>query len=350
LTGDAASLDALIGALDAQSLRPRRLIIAVESQDDPAYRRALAVANKAGFPVETVIAGLALDQAQKCRNQLAGLTRIDAADEAIVFLDGDILPASWWLSALVSPLVDGYADLVTGHRWQIVAQARLGAHLTAAIDRAVTLLPRANARFAHVVWGGSLAVSPRAAAAMDLTASLERTLSDDLSLAERAAATNLRILTRGALLVPSPCRLGLGAAWRFGRRQYQIGHIYRPWLWWLAVSGISVRLAAWVAVLLALAISGDFIGAAAALWSLALAKQLAVGRIGATLGISDPPFVQLVQILLSLAQPLVDMFHWTLILAAGYTDEVAWGHVVYRVDAPYSIRVKERRAFTSGPP
>ncbi|MGQ0671565.1 MAG: glycosyltransferase [Hyphomicrobium sp.] len=345
LTGRAAGLDRIMASLEAQTLAPRRLIISVESAADPAHVRATSYVGRASFPVEIVVAGPASDQAQKCRNQIAALTLVDEADEAIVFLDGDILPTPWWLSALVSPLVDGHSDLVTGHRWQMPVEPRLGAHLVTAIDRAVTLMPRLDAGFAHVVWGGSLAVSREAASTMNLAASLERTLSDDLSLAERASAAGLRILTRGALLVPSPSSLGLVAAWHFARRQYQIGRIYRPWLWWLAAAVILLRLAIWLVVLGALASGGDVGLLAMTMAALAVAKPYAVGEVGAKLGLPDPAEVRFVQLALGLAQPLVDVFHASVILAAAATRQVTWGHVVYSVGGPYDIRVKERKPF-----
>ena len=116
LTGAGWNLERLLAALGAQTLAPRRLLIAVESEQDPAYRRALALSHNRDFPVEVVVAGLADACAQKCWNQIAALRRVDAQDEAIVLLDADIAPPPWWLSAVVTPLVDGSADIVTGYR------------------------------------------------------------------------------------------------------------------------------------------------------------------------------------------------------------------------------------------
>lgn len=346
ITGTAPDLETVVKLLGAQTLPPRRLIIAVESTTDPAYRRAREVGRDAPFPVEVAVAGEATHQAQKCRNQQHALARIDASDEAIVLMDGDIRPQRWWLSALVSPVADGTADIVTGHRWQQVAGDRLGAHLVTAIDRGVTLLPRTGLRVTSVVWGGSMALSPAGASHMDLAGTLDRTLSDDLSIAEQAAASGLRVLTRGALLVPSPAALGLAAAWRFGVRQYRIGHIYRPWLWRLALLAVNLRLAAWV-VVLALAIAGDTLAAlaAVALAVLAVLKQYLVGEVARRLDMPDPAPVRRIQLLLGLAQVLVDLFHASIVIAAASTRRITWGHVVYDVGGPYDIAVKERLPF-----
>jgi hypothetical protein len=345
VTGPSPGLETLIAALNAQTLPPRRLIISVESPEDPAYRRAHDVSPLACFSVEVVVAGEAVHQAQKCRNQQAALARIDDADEVIVLLDADIWPEPRWLSALVTPLADGHSDIVTGQRWQQVAHHRLGAHLVTAIDRGLMLLPRLAVAPARVVWGGSVALSRSAARAVDLTLLLDRTLSDDLSLAGRAASARLRVLTRGALLVASPSALDIAGAWRFAVRQYKIVHVYRPWLWRLALLIVNVRLVSWLAVLYCVFSAGTFVWAAAALAALAVLKQYLVGDIARRLDMPDPASVRCIQLLLGLLQPLVDAFHASTIVAAAWTRRVTWGHVVYEVSGPYSIAVKERLPF-----
>jgi hypothetical protein len=345
VTGPSPGLETLIAALNAQTLPPRRLIIAVESPEDPAYRRAHDISPLACFPVEVVVAGEATHQAQKCRNQQAALARIDDGDEVIVLMDADIRPQTWWLSALATPLADGHSDIVTGQRWQQVTHHQLGAHLVTAIDRGLMLLPRLAMAPARVVWGGSVALSRSAAATVDLALLLDRTLSDDLSLAERAASARLRVLTRGALLVASPNALDIVGGWRFAVRQYRIVHVYRPWLWRLALLTVNVRLATWIVVLYHVFAVGTLAWAAAALAALAVLKQYLVGEIARRLGMPDPASVRVVQILLGLLQPLVDLFHAAVIIAAAQTRHVAWGHVVYEVSGPSSIAVKERLPF-----
>ncbi|MCB1943901.1 MAG: hypothetical protein KDI53_17945, partial [Candidatus Accumulibacter sp.] len=104
LTGEAAGLGDLLRAIEAQSLAPRRLLICLESRDDPAHARATRLAGETTLPIEIVIAGEASHCAQKCRNQIAGLQRIDAADQVVILLDADIAPPRWWLSALATPI------------------------------------------------------------------------------------------------------------------------------------------------------------------------------------------------------------------------------------------------------
>lgn len=348
LTGAVPQLPILLQLLAAQTLKPRRLIVAVEAEDDPACATVRAAIPTAPLPIEMVMAGPATDQAQKCHNQQAALRRIDAEDEIIALMDGDIRPHPTWLSALVAPIRDEGYDIVTGHRWQQVAAPRLGAHLVAAIDRAVTLTPRLDHGTTRVVWGGSMAISVAAATRMDLAASLARTLSDDLSIAARAAQAELRMVTRGALFIASPSDLTLAPAWRFARRQYQICHIYRPWLWRLALALIGVRLGAWAAALWLLA-GGSLLGGAlaAVLAVLGALKQHLVGRVATRVGIPDPASVRLGQLALGVVQPLTDLFHVSVIVAAGWTRHVRWGHVLYHIEGPDRIQVKERRPFSA---
>lgn len=339
LTGEAAGLAALLRALAAQSLAPRRLLICLEGTDDPAYAAAARLAAETRLPVELVIAGQATHCAQKCRNQIAGLQRVDADDEVVVLLDADIVPPRWWLSALASPILDGSADVVSGYRWPLIDQRRLAAHLAAAIDRGIALLPRLAAF--QITWGGSLALSPAAIEKLATERILANTLSDDCTIGKQAAALGLRVLTRRALLVPTPATGELAALWRFGRRQYQIIRVYRPGLWWLALLAVSARLATW-GVLLANLEHGWARLAIAVLLAAALLAVLQQALVGRRLGFSEPFAVSLTQGALCLFKPLVDVFHWSLVVAAGDARSIRWGHLTYRVSGPAQIAVTTR--------
>jgi hypothetical protein len=345
LSGRAESLTDLLRALERQTLAPRRLIVAVESTSDPAHARAIAAMKTVALPIEIVVAGLATRQAQKCRNQQAALALLDDPDQAVVFLDGDILPAPWWLEALVAPLQAGTADIVTGLRWQQVTRHRLGTHLVCMIDRAAFLLPRFKARITQVVWGGSVAVTRRAIGSMQLQDYLARTLSDDLSIVDAAKQHGMRVLTRGELLVPTPASSGIAATWRFACRQYRIIHIYRPWLWRLAALAIAARLAGWAAILI-LALQHNALAWAAGgtILGLAMLRQVLTAVIAWRDGLPDPLPVTMLQIVLALAQPLVDLFHASIVAGAAQTRDITWGHVSYRVDGPYDVTVVRRTA------
>jgi hypothetical protein len=345
LTGLAPGLEDLLDALAGQTLPPRRLLIAVESMADPAYRRAKAIEHQGPFPVEVIIAGAATHCGQKCWNQLAAARRIDAEDDVIVFLDADILPQAWWLAALVSPIMDGAADIVTGYRWPVAARHTLGVHLILAIDRAIGLLPRF--RWVRATWGGTLALSQHAFRSLDIRKTLGRTLSDDSAIGERAAERGLRMLTRRALLVRTPLTYDLIQAWRFGRRQHQIMHVHRPMVWASAVVILTTRLAAWGVVITYLATSLAAQLGAVLLIGLALAKLAVRGRIADRLGYRDPVDVRAAQLALAVFEPLVDLFHWSMVIAAGWTRRVCWGHLSYEVRGPHDVTVTQRAPWHS---
>lgn len=339
LTGNAPGLDHLLRALNTQTLVPRRLIISVETSLDPAYQRALHLAAACSFPIEIVIAGEATRCAQKCRNLIAALQRIDDRDEAIVLLDADISPPSWWLSALVTPLIDGSADLVNGYRWPTIAAPTAGAHLVASIERAIAMLPRPG--WLNVAWGGSLAMSPRALAALEPERILADTLSDDCTIGKHAGVLGLRVLTRRALLVPTPTDGGLVSVWKFARRQYQICRIYVPSLWWLALGTLSTRLVAW-GLLLAYIDRMEARLAIGALTAMAVTGCIIQARVALRLGFPDAPIAHSVQCLLAVFKPVVDLFHWTAVVTAFASGVVRWSHVTYRVSGPTDVIVRTR--------
>lgn len=350
LTGHAPQLKELIRLLGLQTLLPRRLIISVESQDDPAYAAARAVMPLAAFPVEVVVAGAAAHQGQKCRNQQVALDYIDVNDEIIAMMDGDIRPHPTWLSGLVAPILYEDFHLVTGHRWQQVSAPRLGAHLVAAIDRGVTLTPRLDGLDTMTAWGGSMAISVESAAHMNLRGALDHTLSDDLTICRQAAESGLRVVTRGLLFVASPSDMGLIAAWRFARRQYQMCRIYRPQLWWMGLGIIGLRLSAWACAVALIAIhspAGEWaVSALVTLSALSVLKQYLVGVLARWVGAPDPASVRFGQLVLAMVQPVTDAFHVSAILGAAWAGRVRWGHVTYEVEAPDRIRVRRRIPFS----
>ena len=90
VTGPLPGLEDLLAALTAQSLRPCRLIIAVESREDPAYDRIAVLADRyLALNIELVVAGLSELRSQKCTNLLAALARLHR-DDAHLVLRGPI--------------------------------------------------------------------------------------------------------------------------------------------------------------------------------------------------------------------------------------------------------------------
>jgi hypothetical protein len=348
-TGALPGIEDLFAALTAQSLRPRRLIVSVEAREDPAYRRVAALAEH--FPelnLELVVAGLSPLRSQKCTNLLAALAQLDADDAYIVLLDADIRPQPWWLAMLVAPLAAGRADLVNGYRWPVPTRISLGAVLVAAIDRAVAVLPRV--RWTRPAWGGSLAFTRNALAALDLPNTIGHALTEDLPIGDRAAQMGLRVLTRRAIRPPTPLAGDLRDVWRFARRQYQLIRLYRPGLWWFAAFVVSTDLAARIALLSKVPGCGPALPAIlvlACLGSTATEIRLATGR---KLGIADGIGFRLAQHLLVWTILPTPMFHASVTLGGAITSPVVWRHVRYVVDKTGQVIDVVRRPYsdTSG--
>lgn len=334
LTGPSPSLEELLAALAAQSLRPRRLIVAVESRDDPAYRRAAALGgNYAGLRIELVVAGLSPWRSQKCTNLLEALRQLDDNDAYVVLFDADIRPQPWWLAALVAPLAAGRADIVNGYRWQMPKTLSLATALVAAIDHTIATLPRLS--MTRAIWGGSLALTRHALQILDLPATIGRALTEDLPIGERAAETGLRVLTRRAIRVPTPLDGRFQELWRFGRRQYQLIRIYRPGLWSYAAIVVTTDLIARLVLLSMLIVAGasgpalSAILVAAALGSIATEIRLAVGK---RLGVAEPIGFRLSQHLLVWLILPVPGFHASVIWGGFVSSPVRWAHIHYLVD------------------
>jgi len=348
-TGALPGLEDLLAALSAQSLKPRRLIVSVEAREDPAYRRVAALAEQ--FPqlnVELVVAGLSPLRSQKCTNLLAALAQLDADDAYIVLLDADIRPQPWWLAMLVAPLAAGRADLVNGYRWPVPTRISLGAVLVAAIDRAVAVLPRV--RWTRPAWGGSLAFTRNALAALDLPNTIGHSLTEDLPIGDRAAQMGLRMLTRRAIRPPTPLAGDLRDVWRFARRQYQLIRLYRPGLWCFAAFVVTTDLPARIALLsnvLGWGLALTALLVLACLGSIATEIRLAISR---KLGVTDRIGFRVAQHLLVWTILPAPMFHATVVWGGAITSPVVWRHVRYVVDKTGQVIDVSRRPYsdTSG--
>jgi hypothetical protein len=249
---------------------------------------------------------------------------------------------------LVAPLAAGRADLVNGYRWPVPTRISLGTVLVAAIDRAIAVLPRV--RWTRQAWGGSLAFTRDALAALDLPNTIGHALTEDLPIGDRAVRTGLRILTRRAIRPPTPLAGNLRDVWRFARRQYQLIRLYRPRLWSFAAFVVTTDLAARIALLSnvpgwGLAVPALFV--LGCLGSTATEIRLTIGR---KLGVTDGTGFRLAQHLLVWTILPAPMFHASVIWGGAVTSPVVWRHVRYVVDKTGQVVDVTRRPYsdTSG--
>jgi cellulose synthase/poly-beta-1,6-N-acetylglucosamine synthase-like glycosyltransferase len=345
VTGAFPGLEDLLAALSAQSLQPSRLVVAVESHDDPAYARVAALSNQyAQLNIELVVAGLSSACSQKCTNLLAALAHLGTDDAHVVLLDADIRPQPWWLAALVAPLAAGRADIVNGYRWPVPTHLSLGTALVAGIDRAIAVLPRVSQ--SRAIWGGSLALTRHALDALDLPNTIGRTLTEDLPIGDRAAAAGLRVLVRRAVRPPTPLDGGWRDLWRFGRRQYQLIRLYRVGLWRFAAFVVTTDLIARFVLISALTVSGPalpILVALACVGSIIAEVRLAIGR---ALGARDGAGFRLAHHLLNWTVLPIPLFHAAVIWGGFVTSPVRWAHVRYVVDKAGQVVAVTRRPYS----
>lgn len=345
-TGTLPDLEVLFTALMMQTLRPTRLVIAVESQEDPAYDRVAELAPRyPALEIELVVAGVSNLRAQKLTNLLAALARLDKTDEYVVTFDADIRPQPWWLATLVAPLAAGRADIVNGYRWQLPRIVSPATIIGAAIDRAIAVLPRPTSF--RMLWGGSIAFTRSALEAVEPVDILARALTEDLTIADKAIAVGLRVRERSALRLPTPLDGNLAQLWRFARRQYQIIHLYRRGVWRFACGVTTADLFARIG--LVAAVMGDNLitvrMALASLISLGLLGSAVVEirrKIGSQLGAIDPRGFTFAYHFVVWSTLPIAAFHAGAIWASARRSPVTWGHVRYVVNADGQVTNAER--------
>jgi len=344
LTGSAPQLEKLIAQLNVQIIKPVKLLVGVESSDDPAYKRLLEVVHLANFPIEIALAGFATQSSQKCHNLIAAAKLIGDKNEHIVMLDGDIMPPQWWLAALLKPLETDQFDIVSGYRWQQAQTSNIAAALITCLDRYTALLPRPIA--ASILWGGSLAMRREIFDAILKSKLLETTLSDDLSIASFAAVSHYRVLNRRILLVPTRAPQGFTAAWRFGVRQYKIIKNYRPGLWWFAFGISSLKVIGWIVLFYQSLDSTLYRHALITVVAVALLKAQFDVEISKKLNFNEPAFQRLNQFLLALFKPAADLFSLSMLIASSSARRVTWGHVSYFIETQSRIRILRRESLS----
>jgi hypothetical protein len=188
-----------------------------------------------------------------------------------------------------------------------------------------------------------VAIGREALARMDLADALSRTFSTDGAISRRARALGLRVLTRRAVLVPTPPEGGDAEAIAFKTRQLQIVHVYVPSLWvWLGVALHAEALALPLA-LLAIAGDGPAAGFVAALGAVGVARALAQDRVTRAVGIHEGFPARAAQVALGALAPLTAPAVAALFWTSARTRVIRWRHIDYEVLGPDQVRVLRRR-------
>jgi hypothetical protein len=344
-TGSGVDLARLATSISAQWLTPQRTVFIVESVEDPAYGRLKQALAGFSGAAEIFVAGLASASAQKSHNLARALARYDDGSRIIVLADADIVPQPHWLADIVQPLARGRARMVSGYRWALPMDCRLGTLIGAWTERAVASLPKPP--WYILAWGGSLGFAPGTPADIGAVPVLERAVSDDISLAHAARRNGIDVLYRKRLLVPTPVSHSLGALLRFGLRQYQMLRLHQRAIWWtvLPVVALAVVLkswlwwhaftsAFWLQVLVA------FLAATYATYGLRLlrARRLECWTVASRRA-------EAALLIVPLFGPVADAVNLAALLAGWSTARVDWAHCSYELDSEGRVVAIERRPW-----
>lgn len=226
-----------------QSYPDYRIIVAVESEDDPVFGMVSEAAKKPGAPLRIVVAGLSERTGQKVWNLLAALDAIEERDEIVAFVDADTLPTPEWLPRLVAALVNTKRDAVTGYRWIVPSDNRVSSAVVAAANASVVTVLRLPSIVNHC-WGGTMAMRRETLERINIRRYWEGALSDDAQMTRAFNDAGYPVYSPRQSLLLSPVSMSWSEAFSFGRRQYRIVLLHDSGIWALAAAGVLFPIAA----------------------------------------------------------------------------------------------------------
>lgn len=224
-----------VRGLCEQDYADYRLLLIVESKDDPAYE--ILTRETARYPkrkITILTAGPAgPNEGQKVHNQLHAIDWLLAhpiEKEAWVFADSDAVPHKQWLLRLVGPLCQpDHTGLSTGYRWLIPKEnARVWSHLASVMNSSVACMFGRDS--SNHAWGGSMAIRADVAAKCDLRGHLVGALCDDYQFTRAVSKIGLRTYFVPQCLVATPVDFTLKSLVNFAHRQYLLTRVYAPLL------------------------------------------------------------------------------------------------------------------------
>ncbi len=342
VTGRGVDLERLCRALKAQTLKPQRLLFVVESEADPAYERLLSAIAATRIEARIMSTGPTAKASQKCHNLSLALGEADDGQSIVTLADADIIPQTGWLADLVRPIVSGRADCVSGYRWSLPMDARIGTLLAAWIDRAVASMPKFS--WMKMAWAGSFAFAPGVLKRLDAVKLLSAQVSDDMSLAKAAADHGCPALYRLRVLLPTPVSHSLASAFGFGIRQYQMLLLYQPVVWTTGVATIALLLAVRGSLWVAAAFSP--------FWLQLLAGFIALNWVTYAIRLRRARYLHCWPVrsrsaeaalwLMPLAGPLIDLMHLTSMLLSVRVGTIHWSHLTYRLEGGKVVSIERR--------
>jgi cellulose synthase/poly-beta-1,6-N-acetylglucosamine synthase-like glycosyltransferase len=346
-------LPGCVRGLCTQDYPDYRVVIVLESQDDPAVpilRQELA--SYPGRDARIMIAGRAdPDEGQKVHNQLHVLRELLPGMEdkhAIAFADSDAIPGPRWLGEMVGRLSTRVA-VATGYRWMIPDPDRPASFwslLASVINGSVACTYRPSD--SDQAWGGAMAMLAATARQGELIRRLTGALTDDYPVTGMAKDLGRIVRFMPHCLAATPVDFDLRSFWTFARRQYLITRIYSPLIYWAAATVLTLWVtgftAAWVHLLVNLAQGneGTWHPSAAAIAIVFVCNHLrSYYRAAVVRAAFGPDMLRHLRIPLRMDRwltPLWMLIHWLIALSALSSNRFTWRGIRYHLTGPHTVR------------
>ena len=354
LRGADASLPAALAALAAQRYPgPWRLLLVVDSPDDPAWELAAGViaqleeSGRAAWRAARMVA--LAERPQRGSLKSAALRQafgsLDPATTAsasavVALVDADAVVAPGWLEALVAGCGQPGVGAVSGNRWYAPAQGSAAGQVRAIWNAGALVLMT----LLGIPWGGSLAVRAPLIEASGWRDVLASSLCEDTALPAPLARSGWRYQFRPELLaLDCDDGIALRPLRRWISRQLLTARLHHPawplvllhglgtWLLLLVVVlalGLALALGRWSeAAVLLLALLAYELGC----WGLLLTISAVATRALRPLGGPLPALGWAQALALLRWLPLTQWVYGVATLRAALARRVEWRGVHYRV-------------------
>ncbi len=228
----------------------------VEDESDTAYSRLCQLKDQLestskAKEIRVLVAGKGESCSQKIHNLLYCYDRISDDIDTLAFADSDACPRNGWLRHLIWPLRQHRYGASSGYRWFVPRRNNLATLALSSINAKVAQL-LGNTPF-NQAWGGSMAICVDTFRKIGLDKMWRTALSDDLSLTYAVKKAGMKLAFVPACLVATYESTTWPELFEFGRRQFLITRVTRPWTWLFGlVSSLFSVMGLWAGAALAI--------------------------------------------------------------------------------------------------
>ncbi len=210
VAGAPAGLAVNLRSLLTQDYPDYQVIFCTRELEDPATPVISALIPE--YPhSRLVVSGPAVSCGQKNHNLLAGLRAVRGAPEILAFCDSTHLAPVNWLQEMVSPIIQGQVEVVSGYHHVLPQDQGL-----ATWGRAITVLflylTKPFARL-NQPWGGATAIRRQVFEDLQVAHLWSQNVVDDVSLAAHLREKGLRVGLAASVSMDTPIRQETLAGW-----------------------------------------------------------------------------------------------------------------------------------------